>query len=348
MSRLIESRLLLEWAHEVGSDHPFWDSHIHPFEVLTGDMVYQKNEKFEGLFSKPGSIYHPPIVEKNFDPDFGGAEIDPGSGRAFLLASRLKYTHTGPRVVCDQLQAAGLTNALILPVTRMAGAAQSMLEATARIFLTNEHLLIGCPFPLGLPANELFEFFRTARDQYGIRAIKLHPNLAGIDPLDPKDHQLIESTLEAAGKLGLPLIIHTGRTAVLKPSDESEFGTLSRLETINWGRSASPVVFAHAGCHDLTEEEAREALSILNTLFQKYSNLMANTANLSPALLRLVLDKTDDSRLLFGSDAFYVPTWKAWLKFLYTLREVSVRPEDDLIRIASLNPANCFGVVKTM
>jgi predicted TIM-barrel fold metal-dependent hydrolase len=121
---------------------------------------------------------------------------------------------------------------------------------------------------------------------------------------------------------------------------------LSRLEAINWGLSVSPVVFAHAGCHDLAEEEAREALSLLNTLFQKYSNLMANTANLSSTLLRLVLDKTDRSRLLFGSDAFYIPTWKAWLKFLYTLREISTRPEDDLIHIASLNPANCLGVVK--
>ncbi|HNA88062.1 MAG TPA: amidohydrolase family protein [Anaerolineales bacterium] len=348
MSRLIESHRLLEWAQEVSHGHPLWDAHIHPFEVLTGDLVYQKNEKFDGLLSKPGSVYHPPILEKSFDQDSSDIEINSGTGRAFLLASRLKYTHTGPKVVYDQLQAAGLTNALILPVTRTVGLAMSMLEATAHTFSTDDQLLIGCPFPLGLSANELFEFFRMARDHYGTRAIKLHPNLTGIDPLDSTGRELIESTLEAAGELGLPLIIHTGRTSVLMPRDESEFGMLSRLKTINWGLSTAPVVFAHAGCHDLAEDEAREALSILDALFQKHPNLMANTANLSSPLLRLVLERTDRSRLLFGSDAFYVPIWKAWLRFLNALRMISTCPEDDLIRIASLNPANCLGTMKTV
>lgn len=347
MPQLIEPHLLFDWARELGKEHPFWDVHVHPFEVLTGDVAFLEHEKIEGLFSKPGSVYHPPIAKMDIEPEDEALEISPGSSRAYLLASRLKYTHTGHKVITDQLKTAGLSGALLLPVARIRDAAQAMLEATAEMFSGDDHLIPGCAFPVRVPANELTRFFITAHDRYRIRAIKIHPNLAGINPLTSAGRDLIEATLEVAGKLDLPVVVHSGRTAVLRPSYESEYGTLQRLETINWSLSAAPVILAHAGCHDLTEEEARVALSRLNLLFQKHPNLMANTSNLAPSIQRLVLEKVDRSRLLFGSDALYVPIWKAWLQFLHTLRNVSYSPDHDLIRMASLNPMQCLGLLKT-
>jgi predicted TIM-barrel fold metal-dependent hydrolase len=85
----------------------------------------------------------------------------------------------------------------------------------------------------------------------------------------------------------------------------------------------------------------------LDALFEKYPNLMADTSNLRPASLRLVLKKVCRSRLLFGSDALYVPTWEAWLRFLQALQEVSACPEEDLVRVAALNPASCLGIQAT-
>jgi predicted TIM-barrel fold metal-dependent hydrolase len=247
----------------------------------------------------------------------------------------------------DQLAAVGLSGALLLPVARIPGKAEEMLDASQQMFCSGTNLYHACAFPIGLQTDQLFDFFRAALENYKISAIKIHPSLAGIDPLTQNGHDQIEATLEAAGALGLPVIIHGGRTSALSPCEAAEYGIISHLETINWQLSTAPVILAHAGCYELTEDEAETALSKLATLFEKYPNLMADTSNLRPAPLRLVLNKVCRSRLLFGSDALYIPTWEAWLRFLQALQEVSSSPDDDLVRIAALNPANCLGIRAT-
>lgn len=344
MSKFTEPQMLLEWARDLGRTYSFFDFHVHPFDVLTGDVDYQRNENFEGFFSKGSSIYHGPTVDESMEPEDSRLVTGPCTERAFLLASRFKYAHTGSKVIADQIDAAGLSGALLLPVARVPGRAEEMLEASKKMFLSDSDLYFACAYPVGTPADKLAEFFCTAREHYKICAIKIHPNLAGIDPLTQTGHDLIEATLEAAGALGLPVIVHAGRTSTLKPCDSAEYGILSHLETIDWSLSTAPVIFAHAGCYELTQAEASATLSKLDTLFQKYPNLMADTSNLELFSLRLVLRKVSRDRLLFGSDALYVPIWKAWLRFLGSLREVSHSPDNDLIRIASLNPTKCLGI----
>jgi predicted TIM-barrel fold metal-dependent hydrolase len=213
------------------------------------------------------------------------------------------------------------------------------------MFCSSTNLYHACAYPIGLQTDKLLEFFRTALENYKICAIKIHPNLAGIDPLAQNGHDQIEATLEAAGALGLPVIIHGGRTSTLKPSDSAEYGLLSRLQTIDWSISTTQVIIAHAGCYELTKEETDSALCKLEALLEKYPNLMADTSNLKPDCLRLVLKKISRDRLLFGSDALYIPIWEAWIRFLCALQEVSLSPDQDLIRIASLNPMDCLGIV---
>jgi predicted TIM-barrel fold metal-dependent hydrolase len=85
----------------------------------------------------------------------------------------------------------------------------------------------------------------------------------------------------------------------------------------------------------------------LDNLLEKHPNLMADISNLEPPILRLVLERVSPDRLIFGSDALYVPIWKAWVRFLQTLQLLSKHPDDDLIRIASLNPAYCLSLSAT-
>jgi len=336
--------VLLEWARDLGKTYAFLDSHVHPFDVLTGDTAYQTSERYDMLFSKGGSVYHGPVIDEKLENDSSCHLFGAGNERAYLLASRFKYTHTGAKVISDQLAAAGLSGALLLPVARLPGKAEEMLDATKMMFPDESSVYCACAYPVGLPADKLAEFFCTAREHYKICAIKLHLNLAGIDPAAQNGHDLVEATLDAAGALELPVIIHGGRTSSLKPSGAAEYGLLSHLEAIDWSLSTAPVIIAHAGCYELVEDEASTALSKLDTLFQKYPNLMADTSNLGPLSLRLVLKEVSHDRLVFGSDALYVPIWKAWLVFLQALQDVSPSPDTDLIHIASLNPADCLGL----
>jgi len=336
---------LLNWGNEIGKEYPFFDFHVHPFDVLTGDTTYQMDNKVDDLFIKGSVVYRTPsITQKSalFKEEIVQRPVW-NSLQAFILASRFAYTCTGRKVFADQLDLVGFAGAILLPVARKSGDAERMLAAGAKMFGKDKRLFLGCPIPIGLPPDDLFSFYHSAREKWGIHVIKVHPNLAGIDFLTKPGRELIEATLLAAGTLGLPVVIHGGMTPGLEPYEMREYGTMLRLKEIDWGLSSAPVVLAHCGCYGLTESEVPDALSILNRLFDKYSNLMADTSNLTIPVLQLILQKVDRQRLLFGSDALYVPIWRAWLQFLRTICQVSPKPEDDLIRIASLNAQYCLG-----
>jgi len=342
MTEHIEPRYLLEWAREISKTHPFMDFHVHPFDVFSGDIGYQADLNIKGLYFKSPSVYKPPLFESNEESIDSRFQTGLNNSRALLLASRLIYNHTGPKVFTDQLDMAGITSALLLPVVRVPGAAINTVEVAVKMFQQENRLHLACPFPVGISANELDNYYRIRKNSKKIRAIKIHPNLIGLDPLTGTGKELIEITLASAGKLELPVIVHGGYTYGLSSPESEVYGTLERLANINWDISSGPVVIAHAGCYGLTEAEMTSAIPILNRLMDKVPLLMADTSALSLSALQLLLAKVDRNRLIFGSDALYFKVWKAWVLFLQALRLVSPNPDEDLIRIASINPAQCL------
>jgi predicted TIM-barrel fold metal-dependent hydrolase len=339
MSKSDNQQLLLEWVRDLGKNYPFFDMHVHPYEVLTGDVSFNPDPQIEGLFNKGMFRYHPPVLD-NINP----SQPMPDNQHGLLLAARLTYNHTGPKVLTDQIDLVGLSGALLLPVARTAGKAEEMLEVSQKMFEKEIRLFSGCALPIGIQPDKLADFFRFAHQRNGIRAIKFHHNLTGIDPLTKKGEELTNATLAAAGELNLPIVVHGGRSPGIEPIESREYGIISRLANVDWSISIAPVILAHAGCHGLTHAESIGAISVLNNLFEKHSNLMADTSNLEPPILQLVLEKISPTRLVFGSDALYVPIWKAWLRFLESLQLVSAHPDDDLIRIASINSIRCLSL----
>ena len=133
MANRFEPRALLEWARDLGRTTPFLDFHVHPFDVLTGEVTYHRNEQIEGVFSRGGSVYHPPLVDETIEIDEAHRASIPVTGRAFLLASRIKYAHTGPKVFADQIDAIGLSGILLLPVVGERAWARDMLGGGGRM-----------------------------------------------------------------------------------------------------------------------------------------------------------------------------------------------------------------------
>jgi predicted TIM-barrel fold metal-dependent hydrolase len=342
MTEHIDQQFLLEWAGEISRIHPFMDFHVHPFDVLFGDIGYQADLNVKGLYVKGSSVYKPPSFERKEESLSDRYQAVSDNSRALLLASRLIYSHTGPKVFNDQLDLAGIAGALLLPVARVAGAAIKMIEVSEKIFQEENRFYLASPFPIGISPNELSSFYSTGKKSNKVCAIKIHPNLAGLDPLTRTGKELIETTLIAAGGLKLPVVVHGGYTFGLSSPEAKGYGTLDRLANINWNISSCPVIIAHAGCYGLTEGEMTTAITILNKLMEKNPYLLADTSALSLPILQLLLGKVDRNRLIFGSDALYFTVWKAWVRFLQAVRIVSPCPDDDLIRIASLNPAQCL------
>jgi hypothetical protein len=342
MPNLKEPRSLLSWACELGKSHPFTDFHVHPFCVLSGDLDYRAVSSAEGLFSNSSSEYVSPTLEGKQLENSPQPQLPFRSERALLLASKFIYGHTGPKVFRDQLDLAGISQALFLPVARTPDDASKMVEAAGRMFADDDQFHIGSPVPVGIPAEEIDGFLRASYEAWHIKAIKLHPNLARMDPLAGDGRDIIEATLRSAGALNLPVVVHGGRTPGLNPPETGEYGLLSRLAEIDWGISTSPVIIAHAGCYHLDDEDVPATLALLEKLFDKHPNVMADVSALDLPVLRAVLESVDRTRLIFGSDALYFPVWKIWVNFLQALDAVCPRPEDDLIRIASVNPARCL------
>jgi predicted TIM-barrel fold metal-dependent hydrolase len=336
-----DAGFLLEWAREAGMAAPLLDFHVHPFDVLTGDTAYRPDDRVDGLYGKGASAYRPPDVQAGA----GGPKSPPAGSiteRSLLLAARLAYAHTGPLVLGDHLDAAGFAEALLLPVARAPGAAEALSAATAAMYPDGGRWHSACAFPVGVPPDRLGSYFSRARQAWGVRAIKLHPNLAGIDPLEDSGRALMEAMLVAAGELGLTVVVHGGRTPGLPQDGCGSYGTLAHLAEVDWGASSAPVIVAHGGLYGLADDEAIAGIQALEGLLDRFPNLMADTSTLEPPVLWLLLERIDRRRLVFGSDALYVPIWKAWVRFLATLRLVSPRPDEDLVRIAALNPARCL------
>jgi len=338
----IEPKYLLEWAREISKTHPFMDFHVHPFDVFSGDIDYQADLNIKGLFFKGNSVYKPPSFESNEESLNSRFQSGLNNSRALLLASRMIYSHTGPKVFADQLDIAGIERALLLPVVRVPGTAINMVKASEKMFQQENRFHLAYPFPVGISANELTSYYSIGKKSKKFCAIKIHPNLVGLDPNTNTGKELIEATLISAGKLKLPVVVHGGYTSGLSSPDSKIYSTLERLANINWNISSSPVIIAHAGCYGLTEAEMSSAIPILNCLMDKIPHLLADTSALNLPALQLLFDKVDRNRLIFGSDALYFKIWKSWVVFLQALRLVSPYPDDDLIRIASINPAHCL------
>jgi hypothetical protein len=338
----IHLQYYLDWAESISRSHPFIDFHVHPFDVFSGDIEYQPDAMNNGIFRKGSSVYKPPKINQNdeyLNDPFKNVE---DNSRAIMLASRLIYSHTGPKVFTDHLDQARIARALLLPVARSKDTATQMLDVSLRLFDQEARLYLACPFPVGIPPDKLINFYSNSKKYKKICAIKIHTNLIGLDPLTKNGKELIEMTLGAAGMLNLPVIVHGGITIGLSSPESKRFGTLDRLRKIDWNISSAPVIIAHAGCYGLTEEEITSVLPILNRLLDTCPHLMADVSALNLPALQLLMTKIDRNRLIFGSDALYFTIWKSWVRFLHALRLVSTNPDDDLIQIASLNPSRCL------
>jgi len=318
------------------------DFHVHPFDVYSGDINYQADPKEEGLFGKGVSAYQSPEIDFNEQYPNQLFEKVSKNPRMLLLASRLLYSHTGPKVFTGQLDLAGIKKALLLPVSRNPGSAMIMVDACVELFQHDERFDLACPFPVGFPVNALQNFYVVGKKEKNLRAIKIHPNLCDLNPLTDTGKEQIETTLVAAGELKLPVIIHGGISTGLLSTESTQNGLLSRLTNINWNLTSSPVIIAHAGCFGLSESETNSTIPILNGLMDRNPHLFVDTSALNFNTLQLVLTKVDLTRMIFGSDALYFKIWRSWVTFLQALHTISPSPEDDLIRIASYNPMHCL------
>jgi predicted TIM-barrel fold metal-dependent hydrolase len=325
---------------------PLIDIHVSPYEVIFNEFDYERNPQFEGVFSITNERYTPPSI--------GPIRLESRSGKKpnkkheeiswliSLMLYRKLYAHIGPRIFIDQMNLSGLSKVLLLPVVHPSSHGVEQVRWMFDLYKGDERFLFGYCIPNSVRDQDILPVIKNAIRDYQIKAIKVHPNITGIDLATKKGKQRIESILDACQKARMPLIIHGGVSPVLKNPGAKNYASLDNLGQIKWAMMDTPLVISHAGMMGCSVAEAKEKMPLLKRILAANDNVMIDISALGVDVLCLIFKQIDHQKILFGSDAIYFAQWSAVANFFYALRESVSNPEDSFIRIAGMNPAICL------
>lgn len=325
----------------------FYDTHVHPYEVLFDRFSYDGEPVVPGVLTVPGKSYTVPSAGEIKYSETADVKDEPLSRQLLDISVMLLkkvYGSVGEQVFADQMSLSAMDQILLLPV-----AAESVdpAEFDSRMRWVKEcyanedmYWISGC-IPAAVRGDEIREYAAKQQVQYGIKAMKCHPVVSGIDLGSSERKQWLEMMLIACDELKLPLLVHGGRNNPYWGGSRGNFGSLEHLKEINLSLSRQPVVIAHAGLHRCTLQEISEQeLPVLEKMLESHDNLYVDISGLGFEPLKLVLKSVDVERILFGSDALYVPQWEAVTMTLHALKELGMKPEECFVKMASINPSN--------
>ena len=326
-------------------DHPFYDTHVHPYEVLFDRFSYQDEFSRPGVLSLSGKSYSSPSVRKFQFPELGEFNDDPRSQRLqeiSVMLLRKVYGNVGEQVFLDQMALSGIDRVLLLPIAPESGSPGAFGERmrwVKHFYGDEDKFWIAGSIPGAVGGDEMGRYVRALKTDYGIKAIKCHPVVSGIDLSTSARKGWLEMLLAACHESELPLIIHSGRNNPYWGGSRGNFGALENLKDINMSLSGKPVILAHAGFHRCKIGDIeREGLQMLGKMLQAHPNLYVDISGLTFEPLKLVLTSVHSDRILFGSDALYSTQWEAVTMTMHALKELGLALEDNFIKFASTNP----------
>ena len=340
-----EAAAYLAILHALRCTCKFYDTHVHPYEVLFDRFSYGDEGVFRDLRCLTGRGYVAPAVAGFKFPE--SAEVDEGARSqrfkdVWVMLLRKVYGSVGERVFVDHMNLSGIDKVLMLPVPLESCSAQSFddrMRWVSQLYGNEQRFWIAGSIPAALADRDVAPYAQALVRRYGIRAMKCHPVISGIDLGSSSRKQWLEALLVACRELKLPLVLHGGRNNPYWEGNRGDFGSLEHLKEVDLSLSGSPVVLAHAGCHRCTPQQIElEELPLLNRLLKKHANLHVDISGLAYQPLKLVLQSVDHDRILFGSDALYVQQYEAVTMTMHALKELGHNVEAAFVKIASTNP----------
>ena len=332
---------------EIGTSVRLTDSHVHPFDVLYDGGSYCANPSCAGVYSDGNACYVPPtsgpvLLEAPAEPP-AQAPRDLVK-RMMMLTMRRLYVHTGPQCWTAHAEMAGIGRLALLPVAQPGKTAEARMAEMVNMFGDDPRFLFGYCLPNTLEPEQVETDIRQAAVNYGIRILKVHPNLSGHLLTSAEGRNRLNALLHASRSTRLPVILHGGPSPSIEDPLASAQGELENLARLDLGGTDQPVVIAHAGGFGLCAEEFQcRVLPQLQNLMSRFDHLLVDTSALSADVLDRLLDHVAPTRILFGSDAFYEPSWKAAVKLFWVLEKKFSRPEQVFAQIAGENPEKVFG-----
>lgn len=343
-----EVQHVLAAIQEVKEDHLFFDCHVHPYEVMFDPCPYAEAPDSPGLYVSGTIAYQPPtITGLDFNaPLSSSAKNIPRKFQimASTLTARRIYAHSGPRVFSEQMRLCGIDRLLMLPVAAADEQGDAHLAAMIEMFGSNSDFMLACCIGNDVADEDVDKETARLASLHPLAAMKIHPNVTGINPAQPNGKERIERMLTAAHNNRLPIVMHGGLSPECKNPEMVDYATLRHLRHINWDCTVQPVIIAHAGSYGygLSEVE-RDILPILKRVLEHHDHLYVDTSGLSLDVLALILKHLDSARILFGSDALYEKSWSAMVKLWAALDRTGQDKDHSFLQMISGNPQRVFG-----
>ena len=321
----------------------FYDVHVHPYEVLFDQFSYSFDLNQKNVLSVDGNRYRAPYVS---ELKLGEEVRESVMSRSFnlqkisLLRLRHLYGHVGEHVFYDHMDLCGIDAALLLPIAPSSGEFGRRMRWVKQHYQDERRFRIAGSVPNTVEIANVKHYVSMMKREFGIKALKCHPVVTGIDLRSTGGKERVDAMLDACRENGLPLIVHSGKNLPYWGAERGNWASLEHLQDIDWKISGEPVVIAHAGIHRCgIGEVERDLMTVLKKLLRLHTNMYVDTSGIGYELLCKVLREVDHDRLLFGSDALYDSQWGAVVMLLQALKDSDSIVEDSFIRIASINPA---------
>ena len=233
---------------------------------------------------------------------------------------------------------ARVRTALLLPVAPTQGPVTDQMEMLLALRGRDRRLPLAYSVPNEVPDREVSGHLEAAVNRYGVKAVKLHPNISGINLRTAAGMERVESILAACSATKLPLIVHGGRSPILENRSARQHAILQNLALVDWSRCSEAVVIAHFGVFGCERDEiSGVGIPTLQRMLDRHENLLVDTSAAGFGVLCETLRKLDHERMVFGSDALYFPMWKAVVTLIHALRSSHLPVEESFARIACKN-----------
>ncbi len=338
----------LQIIREIGRYYKPIDVHVHPTDIIFDSYVYVQDDFNEDVLSLSGSRYSEPQVYPIYLNNREDTSIKNNSSNMFnmQLSSfkiRNAYKSIGAKVLSDQMSLSGIGQSLLLPVAPRTGGLEHQFDHLLRYYNNCAQYLLSYSFPNEIEDTQISDTLKTVTKRVVLHAVKIHPNITGIDLNSSLGVDRVEAILNAASAEQLPVIVHGGRSPILKGHPSCCYSEIKKLAKIDWKISMKSIVIAHAGGYGYTVAEFKsEVLPVLKKLLSKHSNLSVDISALHYDVLETVLANINHDRILFGSDFFYVPQWQCIALLAHALTHLIPDIEVPLVKIMSLNARRCI------
>lgn len=289
------------------------DTHVHSLDVM--GVVHYADIKNE--YNTKKDYLTPGILEKlNY-----GKIATIGSKLSLKFSPegvnniiRKTYKEVAEKRILDEMDVSLVDRVVMLPV-----APWLSTKIVKERFLSERLITLGSVDIHNIKLEEIDSFLKNLVANYKIKGIKLHSNLQNFKPQPSHNKKDLAEKLHCLYKFAerehLYLLFHGGVSFYTDFTDIKYKGDISRSRTNgilknfcdSHGKSELfenynvPIIIAHLGHYGIMSPDYK----LIKTISKKFANVCFDTAGVSPAFLRNVLNSIPSEKIVFGSDALY-------------------------------------------